>query len=85
MQTNKAEDAQVSQVCLQAVDTTMDAGYTLPVTSLQLSDRRGYLIQTLRFIPAHCRSSTPMCSGLHQGVPGMFEPYFISLLPSKQS
>ena len=89
MQINKAEDAQaLRQVCLQAVDTTIGAGYTLPGTSLQLGDR-GHLIQTLRLHYVLLRSKAvldQLITGLSSlGVldsirenPGMFEPYFIA-------
>ena len=89
MQINKAEDAQaLQQVCLQAVDTTIGAGYTLPVTSVQLGDR-DHLIQTLRLHYVLLRSKAVLdqlitglsCLGVLDSIrenPGLFEPYFIA-------
>ena len=71
----------------------MDAGYTLPVTSLQLGDR-GHLIQTLRLRYVLLRSKTVLdqlitglsCLGVLESIrenPEIFEPYFIAAEQAK--
>lgn len=75
------------------MDTTIDAGYTLPVMSLQLDDRE-HLIQTLRLHYVLLRSKAVLdqlitglsCLGVLDSIrenPGMFEPYFIAAKQAK--
>ena len=73
-----------------AVDTTIGAGYTLPVTSVQLGDRDP-LIQILRLHYVLLRSKAVLdqfitvlsCLAVLDSIrenPGMFEPYILLLM-----
>ena len=89
LQISEATDAQSLRcLCISAVDTTMEAGYTLPLTSLKL-DNREDLIKTLRLHHVILRSKAVLdqlmsglsCLGVLEAIqrnPVLFQPFFIA-------
>ena len=89
MQIEAASDVHsLREICFKAIDVTLDAGYTLPVTSIEIEGRKE-LVRTLMLHHVLLRNKAvldQLKSGLSTlGIldamckhPNAFEPYFVA-------